>query len=152
MRQKLELLLIVILLAVFASCNQSKEEKTDNAGPGTLAKTVDLIIKNDDGVWRVLNATDLSKKPPKLKWNDKISWTAEGTDAYIQFPDTLLIPDYNGDNLLNGYTAHLRPGIEYKLKLKVKDSVATGTYVYAVFCMADSVYAQGDSPPKFIIE
>jgi len=86
----------------------------------------------------------------KVKKKDTIIWTAEGTDVYFQFPDALFNPEGAADSLTEGYTKFLKDG--KKLKLKVKDNAAPGTYEYAVFCTADGVFAKGESPPKIVIE
>jgi len=120
-----------------------------NPGPPP-ASTFDLKVVKIDDVWRVVDATDYSKRTIKVKRKDTIVWTAEGTDAYFQFSNDLFNPVEAGDSLGGGYTKFLKDG--KKLKLKVKDDAPFGTEVYAVFCTADGVYAQGESPPKIVIE
>ena len=114
------------------------------------ASTYDLKIVKVDDVWRVVDASDYSKRSVKVKRNDKIVWEAEGTDVYFQFSNKLFDAVGEADSLAGGYTKFLEDG--KKLKLKVKDNAQLGVEVYAVFCTADGVYAQGDSPPKIVIE
>jgi hypothetical protein len=149
MVSKLGLLLCVILLPVFISCNQQSRENRDNADVKP-PKTIDLKIEKVEGVWKVINMTDSSGNAPVVSKNDKINWTAEGTDVYIQFPDTMFIPVGPPDSLKHGYMKHQMKGKE--LRLKVKPNVKAGTYVYAVFCTADSTFAEEKSPPRIIVE
>jgi hypothetical protein len=149
--KKTGLFLSIILLLAFTACNQSSKEnmnvkpqKTDDLKP----KTIELRIEKVDDVWKVINVTDSSGNAPVVRKNDKINWTAEGTDVYIQFPDTMFSPVGPADSLKHGYMKH-QPK-DKKLKLKLKD-VKAGTYIYAVFCTEDSTFAQEDSPPKIIV-
>ena len=107
------------------------------------------IIKVGD-VWKVVHSDNHKKTEVKVKRNDTIIWTVEGSNAYLQFPEKLFNPAGKEDSLSNGYTKFLKNG--KKLKLKVKDDAAPGTYEYAVFITADGVFARGDSPPRIIIE
>lgn len=109
-----------------------------------------FFIENVGGVWRVVDSTNHANHKIKAHQKDTIIWKAVGTDAYIQFPDSLLDSGGPGNNLINGYTAFLKNG--KRLKLKVKGNAKNGWYNYAVFCMADSTFARGDSPPKIIIK
>ena len=118
--------------------------------PTAPPKDVDLKVIKVDGVWKVVLASDYSKTKVKVKKNDKITWQVVGTDADFQFPQDLLNPADPEDSLKNGDTKFVDDG--KKLKLKVKDSAEPGTYEYSVFCLADSVYAIGGSPPKIIVE
>jgi hypothetical protein len=113
-------------------------------------KSVDLIVMKVGDVWKVVDATNHKKIVVHVKKKDTITWTVQGSNAYFQFPDKLFDPAGKEDSLKNGYIKSLKNG--KKLKLKVKDDAALGTYEYAVFITADAVFAQGDSPPKIIIE
>jgi len=113
-------------------------------------KTYELKVIKVEGVWRVVDATDYSKRKVKVKKKDTIVWTVEETDTYFQFPAKMFNPVGKADSLIEGYTKFVRDG--KKLKLKVKDDAPAGTYEYAVFCTADGVFAQGESPPKIVIE
>jgi hypothetical protein len=110
----------------------------------------ELVIMKVGSEWKVVDATDYTKTKVRVRKKDTIVWTAKGTDASLQFPDNLFNPVDAEDSLHNGYTKFLKKG--KKLKLRVKESVLAGTYEYAVFCIADGVFARGDSPPKIIIE
>ena len=112
-------------------------------------KNYDLAVMQIDGVWKVVNAAD-STTVVKVKKNDKIVWTAEGTDAVFQFQDQIFDTTDGNYSLSQGFSEDLRDG--KKLKLKIKKDTPAGTYVYSVFCVADSVYAIGSSPPKIIVE
>lgn len=115
------------------------------------AKEYDLKIVKIEGVWRVVDASDYTKTEVKVKKNDKIIWLLEGTDAYFQFPAKLFNPVDPGDSLGGGgYTKFVKDG--KRLKLKVKDNAPAGTYEYAVFCTANGEFAEGESPPKIVVE
>ncbi len=113
-------------------------------------KTYELKVVKIEGIWRVVDASDHSKKKIKVKKKDTIVWTVEGTDAHFQFSTSVFNPKGVSDSLKNGSTKFIADG--KKLKLKVKDDAPVGTQVYAVFCSADGVFAQGESPPQIIID
>ncbi len=113
-------------------------------------KTYELKVVKVEGIWRVVDASDYSKRKVKVKKKDTIVWTVEGTNAYFQFSTSVFNPKSVSDSLKNGSTKFIADG--KKLKLKVKDDAPVGTQVYAVFCSADGVFAQGESPPQIIID
>jgi hypothetical protein len=113
-------------------------------------KVYELKIVKVEGIWRVVDATDYSKKKIKVKKKDTIVWNVEGTNAYFQFSTNVFNPPSVSDSLRNGSTKFIADG--KKLKLKVRDDAPVGTQVYAVFCSEDGVFAQGESPPRIIIE
>jgi hypothetical protein len=113
-------------------------------------KVYDLKVVKVEGVWRVVDASDYSKKKIKVKKKDTIIWTVEGTNAYFQFSTSVFNPKSVSDSLKNGSTKYIADG--KKLKLKVRDDAPVGSQVYAVFCSTDGVFAQGESPPKIVIE
>jgi len=113
-------------------------------------KVYELKVIKIEGVWSVVDASDYSKKKIKVKKKDTIVWTVEGTNAYFQFSNSVFNPKGVSDSLKNGYTKYIADG--KKLKLKVKEDAPVGPQVYAIFCSADSVFAQGESPPKIVIE
>lgn len=113
-------------------------------------KTYELKVVKVEGIWRVVDASDYSKRKVKVKKKDTIVWTVEGTNAYFQFSTSVFNPKSVSDSLRNGSTKFIADG--KKLKLKVKDDAPVGTQVYAVFCSADGVFAQGESPPQIIID
>ncbi len=112
-------------------------------------KNYDLEVINIDGIWKVVNAAD-STTIVKVKKNDKIVWTADGTDAIFEFQQQIFDTTDGNYSLSNNFTENLRDG--KKLKLKIDKNTPAGTYEYSVFCLADSVYAIGGSPPKIIVE
>lgn len=115
------------------------------------AKKYDVKIIKIEGVWRVVDASDYTKTEVKVKKNDQIIWLVEGTDAYFQFPAKLFNPVDSADSLsAGGYTKFVKDG--KKLRLKVKDDALAGTYEYAVFCTANGEFAEGESPPKIVVE
>jgi hypothetical protein len=114
------------------------------------SKIYELKVVKVEGIWRVVDATDYSKRKVKVKKKDTIVWTVEGTNAHFQFPTSVFNPSGVSDSLRNGSTKFIANG--KKLKLKVRDDAPVGTQIYAVFCSAESVFAQGESPPKIVIE
>ena len=114
------------------------------------SKTYNLTIMKIGNIWKVVHSDDHKKTKVEAKKNETITWTVEGSNAYLQFPEKLFNPVGKEDSLSNGYTKFLKSG--KKLKLKVRDDAAPGTYEYAVFITADGVFAQGDSPPRIIIQ
>jgi hypothetical protein len=110
----------------------------------------ELKVIKIEGVWRVVDASDYSKRKVKVKKKDTIVWTIAGTDAYFQFSDSVFDAAGAADSLKNGSTKFVKDG--KKLKLKVRDDAPLGPQVYAVFCSADAVFAQGESPPRIVIE
>jgi len=144
MKSKISLLIIGMLLSIFISCNQKQQSTSESP------KKYEMKIIKVDGIWRVVDATDTTKTKLQVHRKDTIVWTVEGTNAYFQFPDSIFKPVGRDDSLTNGYTKYIRSG--HKLKLKIKDNAPFYTYVYAVFCSADSMFAQADSPPKIIIK
>ena len=80
----------------------------------------------------------------RAKSGDEITWTHNGGKVTISFPP-------EGDPFgIEQVT--LAPGGQKSLTVKVTEEVAPGTYPYSVFCAADNEYAEGDSPPRIIIE
>ncbi|MGB5896376.1 MAG: hypothetical protein WBG58_19530 [Ignavibacteriaceae bacterium] len=118
------------------------------ASPGSTV--YELKVIKVEGVWRVVDASDYSKRKVKVKKKDTIVWTIEGTNAYFQFSNSVFDAAGVSDSLKNGSTKFVADG--KKLKLKVRDDAPLGPQVYAVFCSADGVFAQGESPPKIVIE
>lgn len=110
------------------------------------SKEHQLVIKKVRNKW-VVEAPELGTVPPgqvrrlKAKRGHKIVWTAQGTDAYFQFLD---------DKLFGNYTRTVKKG--KKLILTVGNGARSGVHYYAVFCMADSVFAEGGSPPSIEID
>jgi|GEM_PF-823164 len=118
----------------------------------TVNKKHYVTIKKVDDQWKVVIDSVESGKKEKLRVNKKetIIWSVEGSDAYFQFSsDSLFDPEGKEDSLKYGYIKYLQDG--RKLKLKIKKDAPTGTFIYAVFCLADSSFATEDSPPKIII-
>ena len=143
MKNKL-IILITVIAAVTLFWGSILSPMTPNP------KVYELKVVKVEGVWRVVDATDYTKRKIKVKKKDTIVWNVEGTNAYFQFSTNVFNPAGVSDSLRNGSTKFVRDG--KKLKLKVKDDAPVGTHVYAVFCSADGVFAQGESPPRIVIE
>jgi hypothetical protein len=104
-------------------------------------KEHELSVRKVKNKWKVVDSQDSTKTKVIAKKNEKIVWTAEGSEVYFQFLDEKLFGDY---------TKKLKAG--QKLKLTIGNKAKSGPNRYAVFCLADSTFATGDSPPEIIIE
>jgi hypothetical protein len=168
MKKRSILLIIAVAVIVSIASFPTQSEKlvttllsgsTKNAIAGQEPPEVNLTIKKIDGEWKVVN--DSSQTKVKAKKGAKISWTAEGTDVYFQFMEgKLLAKVKDKDKARNSEEAASLPEIYSTNRVSagqsqsfiIRASIKRGDYPYAVFCMADSVFATGDSPPKIIIE
>jgi plastocyanin len=119
-------LTIAIIAAPFVAAKQNQP------------KEYSLSVKKVENQWKVVSATG---DTVKAKPGDRVTWTAVGTDAYFQFMD---------DKLFGGFTRMVKAG--QKLTLPVGAGARKGINPYAVFCVAGSQFARGDSPPIIIIE
>lgn len=140
--------LIIAVLFIGYSCKKGSEENmnSENASP----KTVNLTVKKVNNVWKVVNSENTDTVV--VRKNDKIYWDVVGTDAYFQFPveETKVFNKSESDSLAGGYTTVIKDGGQ--LKLKIKGDPEKGPIIYAVFCMADSVFAIQNSPPLVVVE
>ncbi|MEX1140139.1 MAG: hypothetical protein WEB33_13625 [Bacteroidota bacterium] len=112
---------------------------TGGPQPPQTPKDVNLSIKKVGNVWRVVLAETTSSNVRVVK-GQKIIFHAEGSDVYLQF---------DNDQLFGGNTRTIKNG--NKLTLGV-GNVAKGVYTYAAFCTTPMVFAEGDSPPKIIVD
>lgn len=113
----------------------------DNVQAQDNSKVHYLSIKKIGKEWKVVDAADNKKTEVKAKKGERIAWKPEGTEVFFQFMD---------DKLFKKYNEKSKSGKE--LVLKINGNAAKKTYAYAVFCLADSTFATGDSPPKIIVE
>ncbi|REL24271.1 hypothetical protein DYD21_18860 [Rhodohalobacter sp. SW132] len=100
----------------------------------------ELVVKVVGDEWRVVYINDETKSTVTAKRNDRISWSAEGSDISLQFDGQL----FGG----NSYTI----GDGNSLMRPVAPGAAHGEYIYAVFIHSDLVFARGESPPRIIVE
>lgn len=100
-----------------------------------------LSIKKIGKEWKVVDAADNKKTEVKAKKGERIAWKSEGTEVFFQFMD---------DRLFKKYNEKSKKGKE--LVLKINGKAAKKTYTYAVFCLEDSTFATGGSPPKIIVD
>lgn len=100
----------------------------------------ELVVKVVDEEWRVVYKNDETKSTIVAKKNDRVSWTAEGSDISFQFDESLFggssFEVEDGDSLMRP----LAPGAR------------VGEYIYAVFVRGAGVFAKGESPPRIIID
>ena len=123
---------ILLFIGVYGFIIQNPTPQDQNRA------TVVILIQKVGGVWIVRD--NLGNKKPIIHKGQKVIWVAIGTDAYIQFPDSTIFEE-------TGFTAFGRK--DQFLRLTVSADADTGTYIYSVFCLKDSVYGQGGTPPEF---
>lgn len=123
---------ILLFIGVYGFIIQNPTPQDKNRG------TVVILIQKVGGVWMVRD--NFNNKKPIIYRGQKVIWIAIGTDAYIQFPDSTIFEE-------TGFTAFGRK--DQFLRLTVSAEADTGTYVYSVFCLKDSVYGRGGTPPEF---
>jgi hypothetical protein len=127
---------LVLVIAIMWSSSVLIGEEMQNP-----PQDVEISIKKVKKKWKVVDATDSTNTNIKGKRGQKIVWKAEGSDVYFQFMD---------DKLVGNYTRRLKDG--QKLTLVIGPNAKKGVNYYAVFCLSDSTYAVGGSPPKLTIE
>lgn len=108
-------------------------------------------VKKMGSSWFVVNESN-QKVPVRLKANDKVEWSAEGSDLVFQFPVEMskFFTKEDGTAIGNIFVVKVAKGD--KLKLKVKGQPMKGTFTYAVYVVAGNTFAEGSSPPIMIIE
>lgn len=137
-RKSMFLMIAVALVILMAGFSGLSRKPASDMLP--MAKNVQLTIKKISGEWKVVFTQDPTKKV-KAKKKDKITWNIEGTDVFFQFMD---------QGLFGEFKTHGKKG--KKVTLTIRDNISIGTYNYAVFCLEDSTFATGNSPPVIIIE
>ena len=105
----------------------------------TLPSDVHLSVKLVGNVWKVV-ITGTTQTAVRVVKGQKIVFHAEGSDVYFQFGES---------NLFGGHTKAVANGKTLMLPV---GNVAKGTYAYAAFCTGANVFAEGDSPPKIIVD
>jgi hypothetical protein len=136
--------LIVLSAGIFNPSVSPQQKK-----PETHELIIEKIKIEKEYVWKVAYKEDSTRTKVVVHKNDRITWTVKNSNAYFQFPKKILRAVGPPDSLKKGYTKFLMKG--KPLRLTVSAKADTGTYVYAVFITADSVFAEGDTPPKIII-
>jgi hypothetical protein len=107
--------------------------------PSALPKDVNISITKVDSVWKaVLTGTKITEI--HVVPGQKVIFHAEGTDVFFQF---------DSDTLFGGHAKSIKNG--KKLTLGV-GKVQKGIHTYSAFCVGPQVYAEGDSPPKIIVD
>lgn len=100
-----------------------------------------LVVKQINEEWRVVNREDETTSTIVVKRGDRIRWVVEGSDASFQFED---------ENLFGGNTRTVSAG--NPLLLAIGNGARIGSHAYAVFIHTDMVFAKGESPPRIIVE
>lgn len=158
MSAKLKLILPFLIIAALLAGYSF----TQNQPPRHVDSITLKVTKDATGTWKVIAVSESiddtvhqlpAQAKVKVNVNTWIYWVVDKTtDAYFQFPDSIFNTHAAGSSRLSdGYTIHIEKGGTLKLKIKNDKNVVGKTYVYSVFCMKDSVYAWGDSPPQIIV-
>ena len=100
----------------------------------------ELVVKVVNEEWRVVYKDDETKSTVVAKKNDRVSWTAEGSDISFQFDESLF----------GGSSFELEDG--ESLMRPLAPGAKIGEYIYAVFVRGAGVFAKGESPPRIIID
>ena len=98
-------------------------------------------IKKMKDQWKVVDADDSTNTVVTAKRGEEVSWKPVGSDVVFQFPDS---------TLFGAYSVAAKAG--KKLTLEVLPEAEPGRYVYSIFCLKDSEFATGNSPPVIIID
>lgn len=107
--------------------------------PQTPPKDVNLSVKQIGNIWKVV-LTGTTSTTVRVVQGQKIIFHAEGSDVYLQF---------DNDKLFGGNTRTIKKSKTLTLGVGI---VAKGVYTYAAFCTTPMVFAEGDSPPKIIVD
>lgn len=102
-------------------------------------KDVDVSITKVGNVWKAV-LTGTTTTEVRVVPGQKVIFHAEGTDVFFQF---------DNDTLFNGHTKTIKDG--KKIVLGV-GKVSKGIYTYSAFCVGPMVFAEGDSPPRIIVD
>jgi hypothetical protein len=105
----------------------------------TSPKDVHLSVKKVGTVWKVV-VTGTTNTEVHVVTGQKVVFHAEGSDVYFQF---------DNEKLFGGHTRSVKNGKTLTLGV---GNVSKGVYTYAAFCAGPKVFAQGDSPPKIIVD
>lgn len=132
MHSFLRSLFLSVLFLLFAGFGQQSQKKP-------APKDVNVSITKVGKIWKAV-LTGTATTAVHVNPGDKVIFHAEGTDVYFQF---------DNDQLFGGHNKSLKNG--KKLTLGV-GQVAKGVYTYSAFCTGPKVFAQGDSPPKIIVD
>ena len=131
-----KLLLLPLALVLFGGMLAGADgPRTPEAPPAN----VNVSIKKVGQVWKAVLTGTTNTKVHVTK-GQKVIFHAEGSDVYIQFDNATLFGGHD-KMIKNGKTLTLGVG-----------QVAKGVYTYSAFCVGPKVFAQGDSPPKIIVD
>ncbi|MEM8488601.1 MAG: hypothetical protein AAF564_23840 [Bacteroidota bacterium] len=122
--------------------------------------TYQLNVKvGENNRWRVENA-DGSHGPLYVRKGDRIVWKIEGTDAFFQFPRSdhfFLDSKTDGAKQPDPWLIEIGPD-GGQVSVVIAERACPGAYAYSVFCNVSKKsnipvtgYAEGGSPPEFII-
>jgi len=100
-----------------------------------------VSFSKSNNKWKVHDREDKAKTNVRAKTGEQITWEATDSDIYFQFPDA---------SVFGEHTMMVEKG--RKLTLTVGPNATSGEHHYAAFCYDDKIFAEGDSPPKIVIE
>jgi len=130
---------ILVLPLTLAFFGGMLVETGNTEGAETPLADVNVSIKKVGKTWKAVLTGTTNTKVHVVK-GQKVIFHAEGTDVYFQF---------SSKSLFGGHDKYVKSG--QKLTLGV-GQVAKGVYTYAAFCTGPKAFAQGDSPPKIIVD
>jgi len=139
MNVKRVVLLVAVIVAVLLAGIATQTGTVFAGGPQNGPKKHLVHVKTHHNKKKIVHEDGTTGAIEALK-GEIVTWKAEGSDVYFQFPDT---------SIFGIHYAFVKDSNE--LTLTVQPSAVPGTYPYAAFCIQDSSYAQGDSPPVIII-
>ncbi len=124
-------------------------------------QTFELKIRVDeDNKWKVVNP-DGSAGPLYVRKGDRIVWKIEGTDAFFQFPRSdhfhIDTKTSKGGKRTDPWLFEIGPD-GGQISVLISQRACPGAHPYSVFCNVSKKmnvpvtgYAEGGSPPEFII-
>jgi plastocyanin len=130
---------LLLICAIAIGVSVSHAQNTIQTTP----KTHDVAIRKVNKQFAAVQSKDSNNAPVEAKPGDKITFSAEGTDIYIQFMDV---------NLTGQTTLMVKKGTS--VTVTVSDKAKKGENAYAVFCTSDMSFAKNmrNSPPVIIIK
>ncbi len=102
-------------------------------------KEVHIEITKIGQIWRAI-LQGYPDSAVHVAANQKVIFHAVGTDVYFQF---------DNDKLFGGHTQYVKSGESLKLSV---GQIKRGEYTYAAFCLTPKKFAEGNSPPKIIVD
>ena len=126
----------IVVLILLIGIN-SKTEGFGGEPAMNPVKDHHMTIKKLGNEWKVVFSNDSTKSRITAKRNEKITWSAEGSDVFFQFMS---------ENLFGKFSQKLEDG--KTITLTIGEYAKLGIHRYSVFCLGDLEFASGNSPPE----